>query len=65
MRYAELDGVVYRAKKIGPVEKWAEKLEDGKWVENPDHFRVAREASLIEEAEAKELAGKDWPAEQE
>ena len=61
MKYAELDGVIYRTQNVGGIEKWADKLEDGKWVKNPNHFRVNQQASVIDEDEAREIAGDQWP----
>lgn len=63
MRYAELDGVIYRSKNIRGVEAWADKLEDGKWVPGKNHFTVLREAGVIDEDEAREMAGDQWPKE--
>jgi len=60
MKYAELDGVVYRAKDGFFFD---EKLSAGEWKPNAEIARVRASASPLDESEAKEEAGDAWPKE--
>lgn len=61
MKYAEMNDIIYRAK---DDKHFTERLIGGKWTGNGVIMsKVARDGMLLEEDEAKALAGDEWPAE--
>lgn len=61
MKYAELDGIVYRAQ---DDKFYGERLMNGEWSgKNVSPSKVARDAMSIDEDEAREIAGDQWPKE--
>ncbi len=60
MRYAEL----YRVPGDHEVPMFHEKLVGGHWVPNGEMAKVASFGIPLDEAEAREFAGDDWPADE-
>ncbi len=61
MKYAELNDVLYRAK---DDKHFDERLMNSEWTgKGVDMSKVARDGMVLEEDEANELAGDEWPAE--
>lgn len=58
VKYAEVDGVVYRAT---DGRHYAAKAVGGKWVPNHEMAKVSRDGYPMTEGQAKAWAGKDWP----